>query len=154
MFSYHGSFCGRFWCFLTLSFLDQPSFICFCFKATKLLLSSTGSFLPSHISVWSVECFCLVCGTPDDTDCPSVLQVAKCLQDRRRQRRHRLSSSSLKKIPTEKFRRGETPYETCAICLEDYQDGEKLRLLPCSHGKSEMTMCKLTSVREGRSTAR
>lgn len=53
--------------------------------------------------------------------------------ERRRLRRHRLPSSSLKKIPISKFKKGD-PYETCAICLEDYQEGEKLRLLPCNHG--------------------
>nr|CAD7262805.1 unnamed protein product [Timema shepardi] len=59
-------------------------------------------------------------------------RVVKCIKDRRRQQRHRLPSSSLKKIPTSKFTKGD-PYETCAICLEDYQEGEKLRVLPCSH---------------------
>lgn len=61
-----------------------------------------------------------------------VSVVIKCIKDHRRARRHRLSSSSLRKIPTAKFRKGD-PYETCAICLEDYVEGEKLRILPCSH---------------------
>nr|CAD7445787.1 unnamed protein product [Timema bartmani] len=61
-----------------------------------------------------------------------IFTVVKCIKDRRRQQRHRLPSSSLKKIPTSKFTKGD-PYETCAICLEDYQEGEKLRILPCSH---------------------
>ncbi|GFG34194.1 hypothetical protein Cfor_08171 [Coptotermes formosanus] len=61
-----------------------------------------------------------------------VFVVVKFIKDRRQQRRHRLPSSSLRKIPTAKFSKGD-PYETCAICLEDYQEGEKLRILPCSH---------------------
>ncbi|XP_065163288.1 E3 ubiquitin-protein ligase RNF13 isoform X2 [Atheta coriaria] len=61
-----------------------------------------------------------------------VFMVIKCVRDRRRQRRERLSSSALNKIPTHKFQKGD-PYETCAICLDDYVDGEKLRVLPCAH---------------------
>lgn len=56
-----------------------------------------------------------------------------------RERRHRLPNSSLKKIPIAKYRKGD-PYETCAICLEDFVEEEKLRVLPCSHGKFN---CKL-----------
>jgi len=62
------------------------------------------------------------------------IMVFKCIQDRRRERRHRLPKSSLKKIPTKKFQAGdESHYETCCICLDDYVVGEKLRILPCDH---------------------
>ncbi|KZS20779.1 E3 ubiquitin-protein ligase RNF13 [Daphnia magna] len=61
-----------------------------------------------------------------------VFMLVKCVKERRRSRRIRLPSSSLKTIPTNKFKKGD-PYDTCAICLEDYVDGDKLRILPCSH---------------------
>ena len=62
------------------------------------------------------------------------IMVFKCIQDRRRERRHRLPKSSLKKIPTKKFVAGdEAHYETCCICLDDYVIGDKLRILPCGH---------------------
>ncbi|CAB3221108.1 unnamed protein product [Arctia plantaginis] len=61
-----------------------------------------------------------------------IFMIVKCIRDRRQARRHRLPSRSLKKIPTCKFRKGD-PYDTCAICLDDYQEGERLRVLPCAH---------------------
>lgn len=62
------------------------------------------------------------------------IMIFKCIQDRRRERRHRLPKSSLKKIPTKKFVAGmEAQHETCCICLDDYVPGDKLRILPCDH---------------------
>ncbi|XP_047507017.1 E3 ubiquitin-protein ligase RNF13 [Pieris napi] len=61
-----------------------------------------------------------------------VFMIVKCIKDRRRANRHRLPNRSLKKIPTCKFSKGD-PYDTCAICLDDYQEGERLRVLPCAH---------------------
>lgn len=47
--------------------------------------------------------------------------------------RKRLPRSQLRKIPTRKYRKGD-PEETCAICLEDFKEPDKLRILPCKHG--------------------
>lgn len=60
--------------------------------------------------------------------------IVKCLREQRRLRRHRLPSSALKTIPVVKFVKS-LPYDTCAICLDDYTEGERLRVLPCGHGK-------------------
>lgn len=59
--------------------------------------------------------------------------VYKCCQDHRRSRRHRLPKSALKKLPIIKYKSGD-PYETCVICLDDFVEGDKLRVLPCDHG--------------------
>nr|CAH7741009.1 unnamed protein product [Callosobruchus chinensis] len=61
-----------------------------------------------------------------------AFMIVKFIKDRRRQRRYRLPTSALNKIPTRKYQKGD-PYETCAICLDDYIEGEKIRVLPCNH---------------------
>lgn len=63
--------------------------------------------------------------------------IMKCFREQRRLRRHRLPGSVLKKIPIIRFSKEEhmALYEICAICIEDYVDGDRLRVLPCAHGE-------------------
>ncbi|KRZ24692.1 Stromal cell-derived factor 2 [Trichinella pseudospiralis] len=53
-------------------------------------------------------------------------------RNQQRLQRRRLTRRQLKKIPNRKFKKGDE-HEMCAICLEDFADGDKMRLLPCGH---------------------
>ncbi len=53
-----------------------------------------------------------------------------------------MSSTEVKALPSFVFKcvgEGRGTAETCAICLEDYEAGENLRLLPCHHGKCSLS---------------
>lgn len=62
--------------------------------------------------------------------------IMKCVREQRRLRRHRLPGSALKKIPIVRWTKEMDKYETCAICIEDYIEGDRLRVLPCNHGNN------------------
>lgn len=62
-----------------------------------------------------------------------IFQIIKCARDRRKLQRHRLSTKQLKQLLTTIYTKG-SHYDTCAICLEEYIEGERLRILPCAHG--------------------
>lgn len=61
-----------------------------------------------------------------------LFSLGRYCRFRIRERRSRLSPANLKKIPTKKFKKGDE-YDMCAICIEEYEENEKIRILPCNH---------------------
>ncbi|CRK97685.1 CLUMA_CG011065, isoform A [Clunio marinus] len=85
---------------------------------------------PFNINTHLIIPFCIVVGL-----CFIIMfgfMIARCVRERRRVLRYRLPTSSLKKLESRRFTKNEI-YDTCAICLDDYEEGDKLRILPCRH---------------------
>lgn len=85
---------------------------------------------PFNINTHLIIPFCVVVGM-----CFIIMlgfMIARCVRERRRIMRYRLPTSSLKKLESRKYTKNEI-YDTCAICLDDYEEGDRLRILPCRH---------------------
>lgn len=62
-----------------------------------------------------------------------TMTVVRCLRHRHRTQRQRLPNSELNRLPVVRFNPNNCKYVTCSICLDDYEEGERLRVLPCQH---------------------
>lgn len=93
--------------------------------------------------------------------------IVKCLRHRNRVQRQRLPQRDLRRLPVIRYNKDTCRYETCAICLDEYIEGERLRVLPCQHtyhtkcvdpwltrGKRNCPMCKQKVRLHPRSRAR
>lgn len=61
-----------------------------------------------------------------------IYACSKLVSQYKHYRKTYLTRRRLKKLPKKKWSK-ESGYETCAICIEDYETNDLLRILPCNH---------------------
>lgn len=69
-----------------------------------------------------------------------IFQCRVCLQ---KWRTRGLSRWRVHQLPKRKYRRDREECETCSICLEDFKEGETIRVLPCDHGEEALVFIVL-----------
>ncbi|CAF0746455.1 unnamed protein product [Brachionus calyciflorus] len=93
-------------------------------NGTYVNISSDSDISYFLIPFVSVVCVCFLTAV-----CIfSIKLILHC----RKIRKNRFPRSALKKIPTKKYQKTDK-YDTCPICLNEYEEGVKIRILPCEH---------------------
>ncbi|CAL8114152.1 unnamed protein product [Orchesella dallaii] len=60
------------------------------------------------------------------------IRVSTTVREGRRKRKAYLTESQLKKMPVLHWK-ADIPQDTCSICIDNFEVGEEVRVLPCSH---------------------